>query len=91
MAGDNFFSVGVRNRVVVVLKRWREAPDETTALRQALAEGPPMKFGVVVVGDESERVWVSRRGEPTTLADIDPQRDGDAVCADHRSGGFLAG
>ena len=73
MAGDNFFSVGVRNRVVVVLSDGESAPYDATALRQALAEGPPMKFVVVVIGDESERVWY--RGGAIPDYRPDPDRD----------------
>lgn len=75
MAGDNFFGVGVPNRVVVVVTDGESAPFDTPALRQALAKGAPMKFVVVVVGDRSERVWYRGRAIP----DYRPKPDRDAI------------
>ena len=75
MAGDNFFGVGVPNRVVVVVTDGESAPYDTAALRQALSKGPPTKFVVVVTGDASERVWYRGRAIP----DYRPKAERDAI------------
>jgi hypothetical protein len=76
MAGDNFFGVGVPNRVVVLVTDGESAPYDTAALRQALAKGPPTKFVVIVTGEGSERVWY---------------RGGGTVRGGDRSGGLHGG
>lgn len=73
MAGDTFFGVGVPNRVVVVLTDGESAPYDTTSLRQALADGPPTRFVVVVVGGARDRVWYRGRAIPAYRPD--PDRD----------------
>lgn len=73
MTRDTFFSTRVRNRVVVVLTDGESAPYDAPALRQALAEGSPMRFVVVVFGDADERVWFRGRAIPDYRPD--PERD----------------
>ena len=73
MPGDTFFSPGVRERVVVVLTDGESAPYDTAMLRQALAEGPKMRFVVVVIGNARERVWFRGRAIPNYRPD--PNRD----------------
>ena len=73
MAGDNFFGVGVPHRVVVVLTDGESAPFDATALRQALADAPPMRFVVVTLWDDDERVWF--RGKPIPNYRPDPGHD----------------
>ena len=58
-AGDNFFSRGIKHRVVVLLTDGETAPYFGGDLRESLRLPPRAKFVIVRMGGQGERIWVN--------------------------------
>ena len=63
-AGDNFFSSGIKRRVVVLLTDGETAPYFGGDLRESLRLPPHVRFVIVRMGGQGERIWVNGRLDP---------------------------
>ena len=68
-AGDNFFSRGIKHRVVVLLTDGETAPYFGGDLRESLRLPPRAKFVIVRMGGQGERIWVNGRLDPAYRPD----------------------
>jgi hypothetical protein len=69
LRGTNFFSEGIRHRLVLLFTDGESAPWNAQELRAALAQGPPTEFVVVRVWRRGERVWQGEQPEPGYRSD----------------------
>ena len=67
--GDNFFSRGVKRRVVVLLTDGETAPYFGGDLRESLQGPPRTRFVIVRMGGQGERIWVNGRLDPAYRPD----------------------
>jgi hypothetical protein len=63
-AGDNFFSSGIKHRLVVLLTDGESAPYFGGDLRESLRLPPRTAFVIIRMGGQSERIWVNGRLDP---------------------------
>jgi hypothetical protein len=64
VGGDNFFSGGVKHRLVVLLTDGESAPYFGGDLRESLRSPPRTRFVIVRMGGQGERIWVNGRLDP---------------------------
>jgi hypothetical protein len=69
LAGDNFFSKGIKHRLVVLLTDGETAPYFAGDLRESLRPPPRTNFVILRVGGGDERIWVNRKLDPGYRAD----------------------
>jgi hypothetical protein len=60
-AGNNFFDVGIKHRLVILLTDGETAPYFGGDLREALRPGPPTKFVIIRIGSQQERIYLRGR------------------------------
>lgn len=73
-AGDNFFSSGIKRRVVVLLTDGETAPYFAGDLRESLRPRPRAKFVIVRMGGQGEHIWVNGRLDPRYRPDSNAGR-----------------
>jgi len=59
LQGDNFFSAGMKHRLVVLFSDGETAPYFAGDLRESLRPPPRTSFVIVRVGRQDERIWVN--------------------------------
>lgn len=59
LAGDNFFSTGIKHRVVVLLTDGETAPYFGGDLRESLRAPPRTRFVIIRFGSQDEHIWVN--------------------------------
>lgn len=74
LAGDNFFSQGIKRRVVVLLTDGETAPYFGGDLRESLRVPPHVQFVIVRMGGSGERIWVNGRLDPRYRPDSSAPR-----------------
>jgi hypothetical protein len=68
-AGTNFFSDGVRHRLVILFTDGETAPYFAGDLREALRPAPHTSFVIVRLGRTGERIFVGRKTDPAYSPD----------------------
>jgi hypothetical protein len=69
LAGDNFFSAGIKHRLVVLLSDGETSPYFAGDLRESLRRVPRTNFVIVRIGSQHERIWVNARLDRSYRAD----------------------